>query len=133
MKKRVIGRPFSSGQDRRRNTKGRPPLNQSLAERIRIVGFEMVDGKSDCRRIEKVIRSLYASAMKGSIQAAALLFLRGWGRAPFEADLDIGADLERFKQECEEEGIDWEADPVLSAIIGSLEHTNEDGGESAVS
>jgi len=55
-------------------------MGKSLAETVRLIGNE-VDEKTGRTRLETLVRSLYAKAIRGKVQPAELLFSRGWGRA----------------------------------------------------
>ncbi len=126
--KRVIGRPFTSGYDARRNTNGRPSLGYAFAGYVRNIGDEVVDRKSKLTRLEKVIRRLYDDAAAGKTQAAALLFERGWGRLRPDSELDewqLIDDCLAAKQQLEESGADWQSDPYLSRLMSELDERIE--------
>lgn len=122
--KRVIGKPFTSGYDARRNTQGRPSLGYAFAGYIRDIGDEVVDRKSKQTRLEKVIRRLYDDAATGKTQAAALLFERGWGRLRPDSELDEWTfidDCIAAKRQIEESGTDWQSDPYLSQLMSEMD------------
>ena len=97
---------------------------QSLGEHIRAVGDEILEIADPLtgqivkwRRIDAVLRRLYAEAMGGKVGAAELLFERGWGKVPTPVHVDLKAEVTQLMQGT---GLTWREamqDPILSQII----------------
>jgi hypothetical protein len=69
-------RPFKKGHDDRRNTKGQP---RKLPELDKLL--------ADCfgsDEMEKVLKAVYAKALKGDTRAAEIILERGYGKAKQE-------------------------------------------------
>jgi hypothetical protein len=77
---RTAWQPGQSG-----NPRGRPPVGLAAAELVRRIGDEVMvspDGKVHMTRLEGVVRRMYLLAGNGNVQAATILFNRGWGMPP---------------------------------------------------
>lgn len=105
---------------------------QTLAEHIRAIGEETVsfpgpDGEIiKWRRIDAVLRKLYAEAMAGKINAAELLLERGWGKVPAAIQIDLRAEV---MQIIEHTGLSMQEaaqDPILRGILTSAGVTLEE-------
>lgn len=112
-------------------------LALSLGALVRAVGMEIDEAISDARmttdpaeqqtRIETVIRAQYAKA-KTSTPAAIWITERGWGRVPFETDINWEREIENLAHELGIPPEEWRTDPILAQLLNAAGATGT-GGE----
>lgn len=98
---------------------GMTGLNKQLSEIIRAIGHEQVDPDLGWTRVAAVVRRMYTEAMGGKVDAAKLLFERGWGLMPKPVQLSVRAEI---VQKVQEAGLTlaqaWQ-DPLLRELMES--------------
>lgn len=132
-------KPFQFPKGVSANPKGRPPAALSLANLIRTIGEEKVNG--DMTRVEAMIRQIYQDAIEGSESARNMLMDRGWGTLVQKTQsLNLSTQLPNLAKEMNIDEQTIRADPLLlavftaSGVIGVSETADEDtptGGDSA--
>lgn len=118
----VTGKGFMPGKSG--NPSGKSIMPKTLARIVRDIGYEILsDGKQSMSRLELVLRKAWVDAAQGNKDARQFIIDRGWGKVPLQINLE---SYKVLIEECEKHEIDWQADPILSAIIG-IERAFADG------
>jgi hypothetical protein len=99
---------------------------QSLAEHIRTIGEEEIEGIDPktgevikWRRIDAVVRRVYADALGGKSAAQELIFERGWGKVPTPVQIDLKTEVIQIIQQTGLSLQEAAKDPILGAIAES--------------
>jgi len=79
-------KPFTKGDDSRRNLEGRP---KKLPELDKLLADVLGEEKDGITAAEAILKALRAKATKGDIRAAEVLLDRGWGKAKQTIDTTI--------------------------------------------
>lgn len=112
-----IGRYAVQGALTKELSGGIVGVNKQLAEIIRAIGSEQIDPQTGWTRVAVVVRRLYSEAMSGKVDAAKLLFERGWGLMPKPIQVSVRAEIVQHIQEA---GLTlaqaWQ-DPVMREVM----------------
>lgn len=118
LSEKAIAAQWKPGQSG--NPNGRPRIGQSLVNRIREMGKELIhskDGQTVMSRLDILLLRAWNDAMAGNKDARQFIVERGWGKVPLTVNTQsIGDELE---QRAIELGIAIEEHRELAVIVGA--------------